>query len=101
MSTAIITTNSATAAAASPPLRELLDALDDAFGCEFHVVDVQSGASVHLADQLPRCESCCPPELLAAATRSAQPQLIAEEDAVAVLALPLARAWNLPWVAYA
>jgi HD-GYP domain-containing protein (c-di-GMP phosphodiesterase class II) len=82
-------------------LRELRDALDDAFGCDFHVLDIESGTQVHVAAESPRCDQLWQQELLAAVARQSQPQCIAEEDSLAVFAIPLTQVWNLPWVAVA
>lgn len=82
-------------------LRELRDALDDAFGCEFHVFDVESGTPLYVSQKVPRCDELWQQELLSAAARTAQPQFIGDEDSVVLFALPLVQAWNLPWVAVA
>jgi HD-GYP domain-containing protein (c-di-GMP phosphodiesterase class II) len=82
-------------------LRDLRDALEDAFGCDFHVFDAETGAAIHVARSLPRCEQAGQAEILSAAARTAQPQFLADEDAVVLFALPLMQAWNLPWVAVA
>ncbi len=101
MAIELLTASTSELAAASASLRELLDALDDAFGCEFHVVDVESGSPIHFVPGMPRCEAFCSREMLSAAARTSLPQWLAEEGPLAVLALPLARVGSLPWVAYA
>jgi len=82
-------------------LRDLRDALDDAFGCDFHVFDAQAGGMLHTARNTPVCELSGLAEILSAMSRSSQPQFLADEDAVVLFALPLQQAWNAPWVAYA
>lgn len=82
-------------------LRDLRDALDDAFGCDFHVFDADAGSLLHTARNTPNCELPGLNEILSAASRSSQPQFLADEDAVVIFALPLQQAWNASWVAYA
>jgi GAF domain-containing protein len=82
-------------------LRDLRDALDDAFGCDFHVFDAEAGSLLHTARNLPKCEQPGQAEILSAVARTVQPQFLADEDAVVLFALPLHQAWNVPWVAFA
>ena len=82
-------------------LRDLRDALDDAFGCDFHVFDADAGILIHTVRHLPLCELPGQPEILSAVGRSLQPQFMADEDAVVLFALPLHQVWNVRWVAFA
>jgi putative nucleotidyltransferase with HDIG domain len=82
-------------------LRPVLDALEDAFGQPLHLVHLETGERLETAASLPTCDGVASPEMLAAVARSNRPQLISDDDAIGVLALPLHAACDLPYVAYA
>jgi HD-GYP domain-containing protein (c-di-GMP phosphodiesterase class II) len=84
-----------------PRLGELRDALEDAFGCEFHIFDAEGDLLLHVAPDLPACDELWQQAAITAVLQKTQPQFLADEDAVVLLALPLLQAWNVPWVAVA
>jgi HD-GYP domain-containing protein (c-di-GMP phosphodiesterase class II) len=82
-------------------VRQIVDALEDAFGTEFHLFDGETGSILHFAENVPFNDEGWQLELIQAVAHAREPQCLAEDDATVLLAIPLARSITMPWVAVA
>ncbi len=73
----------------APRVEQALELLRRAFGVEFHLVDGESGDLIHGAADQPARDWTVWAELCRQVARSGQPQFIADDPPLVVLALPL------------
>lgn len=68
---------------------QVLEPLRQAFGCEFHLLDGSTGELLHASAAQPQGDWLARAELCREVARRGNPEFLAEEDPVVMLALPL------------
>jgi HD-GYP domain-containing protein (c-di-GMP phosphodiesterase class II) len=79
---------------------ECIGVLEETFGCEFHLYS-EEAECLQMAVDVPLCNEGWMLEMIRAAANQRSPQLLAEENSIAVLAVPLESLCGDPSVAVA